>query len=199
VEPRWLAFLGVAAILTVTPGPDMAVVTRSALANGWSAAVRTTLGINLGLLVWAIAAAVGVAALLAASAAAFTVFKLVGAAYLIVLGVRAFRSRESDTPVGASSGAFRRGLFANLLNPKIGVFYTTLLPQFVVPGHSVLAQSLGLALAHNALGLLWLPAYAKLVVRAGELLRRPRIRRSLDRVTGVVLVGLGVRLALDRR
>lgn len=196
---HWLPFLGVAALLTITPGPDMAIVTRSALERGWSAAVGTTLGINLGLLLWAVAAAVGVAALLAASAVAFGVIKLLGAAYLIYLGVTALRARERAPETPATAGAFRKGLLTNLLNPKIGVFYTTLLPQFVNRGHSVLAQSLALALAHDLMGLLWLPLYAGLVVRGGDVLRRPRVRKALDRVTGSVLVALGIRLAVEHR
>jgi threonine/homoserine/homoserine lactone efflux protein len=196
---HWLPFLAVAALLTITPGPDMAIVTRSALDQGWRAAVRTTLGINLGVLVWAVAASVGLAALLAASALAFTVLKIAGAVYLIYLGITALRARPPEAPRTGGTRAFRRGLVANLLNPKIGVFYTTLLPQFVDRHHSVVAQSVSLALAHDLMGLIWLPFYAWLVVRTGALLRRPGIRKGLDRLTGTVLIGLGIRLALERR
>ncbi|MBX5469979.1 MAG: LysE family translocator [Thermoleophilaceae bacterium] len=180
----------------------MAVVTRSALERGWGAAVRTTLGVNAGLLAWAGAAAVGLAALLSASAEAFTVLKLVGAAYLVVLGAQSWRAArrppsEPERDRGGSS--FRRGLLTNLLNPKIGVFYSTLLPQFVDQRHDVLAQSLALATIHNLLGLVWLPLYGALVVKAGDRLRRPRVRALLERATGTVLIGLGLRLAVERR
>ncbi|HEU4656096.1 MAG TPA: LysE family translocator [Capillimicrobium sp.] len=201
MESQYVAFLALAALLTVTPGPDMAIVTRSALDGGVRAAVRTTLGINAGLLAWALAAALGVAAVLAASAEAFTALKLAGAAYLVWLGIQALR-RSRRLPAATPAPpcrAFRDGLVANLLNPKIGVFYATVLPQFVVPGRSVVLQSVALALAHNLMGLLWLPAYARVVVWAGDVLRRPRVRRALDRVTGTALIGLGAAVALERR
>jgi RhtB (resistance to homoserine/threonine) family protein len=207
VEARWLAFLAVAAILTITPGPDMAIVTRSALDGGWRAAVRTTLGINAGVLLWALAAAIGVAAVIEASAVAFTVLKLGGAVYLVVLGVRSLRVHAAAAPEDEAEagrgrsrgGPFRRGLITNLLNPKIAVFYSTFLPQFVDPHHSFLLQAIGLALAHNLMGLIWLPTYARIVIAAGDVLRRPRVRRALDRVTGIVLVAFGVRLAVQTR
>jgi threonine/homoserine/homoserine lactone efflux protein len=157
------------------------------------------LGVNLGLLVWAVGAAVGLAALLAASAVAFSALRILGVAYLIYLGTNAWRAAKPDVADERSAGAFRRGLLTNLLNPKIGVFYTTLLPQFVDRSHSVLAQSLALAIAHNLMGLLWLPLFGKLVVRARDKLSRPAIRKALDRLTGSVLIGLGIRLAVERR
>jgi threonine/homoserine/homoserine lactone efflux protein len=203
-----VAFSAVAALLTVTPGADMALVTRNALDGGQRAAFATTLGIVTGIMAWALLSAVGIAALLAASATAFSILKLAGAAYLVVLGVRAiWRSRGRATPernapperVGERGSPFLQGLLTNLLNPKIAVFYTTLLPQFIVPGDPVLIKSLVLAAIHNALGLVWLSGYAWAVTTAGDLLRRPRARRALDRLTGVVLIALGVRLALERR
>lgn len=204
MPPEYAAFLALAALLTITPGPDMAVVTRSSLDGGWGAGVRTTLGVNAGLLAWALAAAVGVAAVLAASATAFTALKLAGAAYLVVLGVQALRRASAHARALAAvpappRHAFRDGLMTNVLNPKIGVFYATVLPQFIVPGRSVVLQSVALALAHNLMGLVWLPAYARVVVWAGDVLRRPAVRRTLERITGVALIGLGVGLALDRR
>lgn len=203
MEPEYLAFLALAALLTITPGPDMAIVTRSALDGGWGAAVRTTLGINAGLLAWALAAALGVAAVVAASAEAFTALKLAGAAYLVWLGVQALRRAHAAVRAPIAPGpqrhAFRDGLLTNLLNPKIGVFYATVLPQFLVPGRSVVLQSVALALAHNVMGVLWLPAYARVVVWAGDVLRRPAVRRALERVTGVALIGLGAGVALERR
>jgi threonine/homoserine/homoserine lactone efflux protein len=204
-----LAFTGVAAVLTITPGIDMALVTRSALTVGRRPTFATTLGIITGLAIWGAASAVGIAALLAASATAFGVLKLVGAAYLVYLGVQTlWRARtrtthEDASPVGArempAGAAFRQGLLSNLLNPKIAVFYTTLLPQFVVAGDPVLAKSLLLTGIHVAMGLVWLTAYAWLVTRAGDLLRRPRARRALEAISGSVLVGLGIGLALERR
>jgi threonine/homoserine/homoserine lactone efflux protein len=197
----------VLALLTVVPGPDVAVVTRAALASGRSAAARATLGIVTGCLVWGLLTVAGLAAVLAASATAYTVVKFVGAGYLIFLGLQTlWRTRRgSAVPAAAaesgSSGGrpFRNGLLTNLLNPKIAVFYTTFLPQFIGPHDPVLATSLLLASIHAGLSLIWLSAYASVVARAGDVLRRGRARRALDAVSGFVLVGLGVRLALERR
>jgi threonine/homoserine/homoserine lactone efflux protein len=207
-----LAFIGVAALLTITPGADMAVVTRIALARGRRAAWLTSLGIINGLLCWAIAAALGLAALLNASATAFTVLKLAGAAYLILMGIQTlWRTRpsviwasaepEADPGIASRQGgwsAYRQGLLSNLLNPKIAVFYTTFLPQFMAPGDPVFATSLLLAGIHMSMGLIWLFAYTFLVTRAGDVLRRPRIKTAMERVTGTVLIGFGLRLGLAR-
>ena len=207
--PSILAFSGVAAILTITPGIDMALVTRAALTGGQRVAFPTTLGILSGLAIWGAASAVGVSALLATSATAFGALKLAGAAYLVYLGVQTLRRARSGAtselpatpgPREASAGAaFRQGLLSNLLNPKIAVFYATLLPQFVVAGDPVLTKSLLLTGIHVTMGLVWLTGYARVVTRAGDLLRGPRARRALEALTGSVLVGLGVALALDRR
>ncbi len=201
-----VAFSGVAALLTITPGVDMALVTSSALARGRRAALSTTLGIVSGLLAWGAVSALGIAALLAASATAFTVLKLAGAAYLVILGVRTLWSarsggREPERPRHEPDrrSAFRQGLVSNLLNPKIAVFYSTLLPQFLEPGDPVLAGSLLLTAIHAAMSLAWLTGYGALVAGAGDRLRRPAVRRALDAVTGSVLVALGVRLAFERR
>ncbi|MGI8586057.1 MAG: LysE family translocator [Thermoleophilaceae bacterium] len=206
------AFAGVAALLTISPGADMALVTRAALADGRGPAFATTLGICLGLVLWALASAVGLAALLSASATAFLVVKVAGATYLVALGVLALRRALRGGPAGGAGGvasaparhprrgsAFRQGLVSNLLNPKIAVFYTTVLPQFIAPGDPALAVSLVLVVIHVCLTLAWLSGYAYAVARAGEVLRRPIVRRALDALTGAVLVGLGVRLAFVQR
>lgn len=197
------AFAGVAMLLTITPGADMALVTRAALAGGRGEAFAVTLGIVSGLMVWAAASALGVAALLAASATAFTVLKVAGAAYLIALGlfalVTAGRTSEPEAEQTSSRSGFVVGLVTNLLNPKIAVFYSTLLPQFIGPGDPVLATSLVMAALHGALGIVWLTGYAWAVTAMGDVLRRPRVRTALDRVTGGVLVALGAGLLLERR
>jgi RhtB (resistance to homoserine/threonine) family protein len=199
-------FLAVAAIVIITPGVDMALVTRNALMHGRRAALLTALGINLGILFWVMAAALGLAALVATSAAAFAVVKFTGAVYLIYLGFQTFRSartrRQMDQPPArpAPSGqeAFRQGIASNLLNPKIAVFFTSLLPQFV-GAHSSAANLLLLGLLFNAMGVCWLLCYAAAAARGRSVLVRPRVKRTLDRLTGFVLIGLGVRLALESR
>jgi threonine/homoserine/homoserine lactone efflux protein len=198
-----LAFLAVAALLIVTPGPDMAMITKNALTGGRRDAFLCSFGICTGLVVWAFATAVGVAALVAASATAFAVLKVVGAAYLVVLGLRTlWRSRHTGALEAAptsSRRAYREGLLSNLLNPKVAVFYTTFLPQFVEPGQPVLVRSLMLAGLHIAMSVVWLAAFASAVARAGHVLRRPRVRRVLERLTGTALVALGLRLATAKR
>jgi RhtB (resistance to homoserine/threonine) family protein len=195
-----LPFLAVAAVVVVTPGVDMALVTRNAIGSGRRAALATATGINVGIAFWSLAAALGLAAVVAASAEAFTAVKLVGAAYLVWLGIQALRSR-GERPAAAATGtrgAFRQGLVSNLLNPKIAVFFTSLLPQFVGPDAGV-AGLLLLGALFNAMGVAWLCAYGLLVARGRDVFARPRVRRTIDRVSGAVLVGLGVRLAFEER
>lgn len=196
-----LAFAGVAALLTITPGVDMALVARSAITDGRGAALATTFGVTSGLLTWALASALGVAALLAASATAYDVLRAAGAAYLIWLGVRALmRAGEQDAAAwrGRRRSPYVTGLVSNLTNPKIVVFYSTVLPTFIPHGASVFTWSLVLASIHALQGLAWLSAYAWAVTRARSFVDRPRVRRALDRLSGTVLVGLGVRLAVER-
>jgi RhtB (resistance to homoserine/threonine) family protein len=201
-----LVFVGVVALLTITPGADMAMVARSVFTGGRRDAFATTLGISAGCLVWAFASAVGVAALLAASRTAYDALRLVGAAYLVWLGVQSLlaarRGAAEPEPVanaGERRPSLRQGLLTNLFNPKIAVFYSTFLPQFIAPGDPVVALSLALAGVHIALGVAWLSLYAWLLHRAVAAFKGSRLRRALDAVTGTVLVGLGLRLAAERR
>jgi len=200
-------FLGVIALLTITPGADMAMVGRSVLMGGRRAAFATTLGIGAGCLVWALASAAGVAAVLAASETAYDTLRLVGAAYLVFLGVQSLwaAAHSYGEPPPLALGArgaslrrpFRQGLLTNLFNPKIALFYTTFLPQFIGPGDPVLFLSIAMAGVHIVLGIVWLSAYAWLLDHAVETFRGSRIRRVLDSVTGGVLVALGIRVAAD--
>jgi threonine/homoserine/homoserine lactone efflux protein len=190
-----LPFVAVAAVVIVTPGVDMALVTRNALLHGRAAALATSFGVVTGTFGWTLAAAFGIAALVRASAEAFTAIKLAGALYLVWLGVQALRRREGLTVVPARVSPFRQGLICNALNPKIAVFFTSLLPQF----GSTLPQLLALGFLFNVLGLAWLTFYAVVAARGRAFLQRPRVRAALDRLSGVVFVALGVRLALERR
>jgi threonine/homoserine/homoserine lactone efflux protein len=199
-----LPFLAVAIVVVITPGVDMAVVTKNALVHGRRQALATALGVNAGVAAWTVAAAFGLAAVVQASAAAFSAIKFAGALYLVYLGAQAVRRARrgqaetplADSPLG-SAGAFRQGLVTNLLNPKIAVFFTSLLPQFV--DHGTLPALLLLGALFNVLGLLWLTSYALLAARGRVVLQRPRVKSALDYLSGFVLVGLGVRLALERR
>ena len=198
-----LLFLGVIALLTITPGADMAMVSRSVFLGGRPAAFATTLGIGAGCMVWAIASAAGVAAVLAASETAYDTLRLVGAAYLVWLGVqsllaaRSGRLEHAGTTRLTRQSPFRQGLLTNLFNPKIALFYTTFLPQFIRPGDPVLLLSIAMAGVHIALGIVWLSAYAWLLDRAVDAFKSSRLRRTLDAVTGTVLIALGIRVAAD--
>jgi RhtB (resistance to homoserine/threonine) family protein len=196
--------------LIVVPGPDTALVTKNAILHGRRAALGTALGVNLGLVLWTLAAALGLAAVVRASAVAFTALKLVGAAYLIWLGVQALRAARHHSATGVTGGAvrsrrlgglggFRQGLTSDLSNPKIAVLFTSLLPQFVAARSATLMPFLLLGSIFVAMTLIWLCAYALVAVKASETLRRPPIAKALERVTGIVLIGFGVRLATESR
>ena len=197
-----LAATGVLAVLTVVPGPDMAVVTKRAVACGWRDGLRTVGGIAAGLLVWGLLTVVGLAAVLAASATAYTVVKLAGAAYLVFLGVQSllqsrrgrFGPRAAATP-GAAGNPWRTGLVSNVFNPKIAVFYTGLLPTLAPAGLSPHAGMALLVLLHAALTVAWLGSYVLVLAKARAFFERPAVRRAMDRVTGVVLIGFGVKVA----
>jgi threonine/homoserine/homoserine lactone efflux protein len=207
IDGSLLAFAGVAAVIVVVPGPDMALVLRNGLRGGRRAALATAVGVTVGLVAWALAAALGLAALLHASAAAFAVLKLAGAAYLALLGLRllvdSFRGRGGAAPATATAigpgAAFRQGLLTNLLNPKVAVVFTTLIPQFVEPGDGAAVRTVALAALFVLMGLAWLTAYALAVTAIGRAFARPAVRAWSERVTGAVLVALGVRLAFERR
>lgn len=198
-----LAFIGVALVVIVTPGQDTALTVRNTLAGGRSAGIRTAAGVVCGQAVWALAASAGVAALLVASEPAFVALKLAGAAYLIYLGVQALiAALRRHAPVDGERGApaprgheLRQGLLSNLGNPKMAVFFSSLLPQFA----DSFSGLLGLGLIVCALTMLWLSAYAIALARAGDVLRRPRVRRTIEAVTGTALVALGLRLAAAER
>jgi threonine/homoserine/homoserine lactone efflux protein len=193
------AFLGVSALVIVTPGQDTALTIRNSLVGGRRGGVQTAVGVALGQLVWALATSVGVAAVLRASEPAFLALRLLGAAYLLYLGAQALWSalrREPDhaAPAGRSHGpALRQGFVSNLGNPKMAVFFTSLLPQFAGSFSGLIA----LGLVFSTMTLVWLAGYALAVAKAGDLLRRPRVRRSIEAVTGTVLVALGLRLATE--
>ena len=210
LDARFGAYLAVAALLIVTPGPDTALVTRHALLAGRRAASFTTLGIGAGSVVWALASVLGIAALLERSVVAFTVFKFAAAVYLGYLGLRSllvgFQGHKQTTVTTpalqatqiAERAAFRQGLLNNLLNPKAGAIFATALPQFISPGDPPLRLVL-MMLAYEAILLSWLNLYGYLVSRAGQSRLGSRVREILQGVTGAVLIALGVRLAFERQ
>ena len=209
-DARFGAYFAIAVLLIVTPGPDMALVTRNALLAGRRAASFTTLGIGAGSVIWALASVGGIAVLLEKSVVAFTICKFVGAAYLGFLGLRSLSayargSKQVDVstpPLHATylrkQVAFRQGFLGNLLNPKAGAIFATIFPQFIAPGDSPLRLMLML-FVFEAILLSWLSLYGYLVSRAGQSRFGTRIRTMLQGVTGVVLLALGVRIAFEQK
>ncbi|MEO5576478.1 MAG: LysE family translocator [Gaiellaceae bacterium] len=191
-------FLAVAEVVICTPGQDTALTIRNALLGGRHSGVATALGVALGQALWTVAAAAGVVAILRASQPAFTGLRLAGAAYLVYLGLRslaaALSGRQHEQSARSKPGGWlRQGLLSNLANPKMAIFFTSLLPQF----GEAFTTLLGLGLLFSLLTFFWLAAYGIAAARARRLLARVRVRRAFDAVTGAVLVALGLRVVVQ--
>jgi threonine/homoserine/homoserine lactone efflux protein len=213
IDSQILAFTGIAAVLTVTPGSDTMLVMRSVLARGQRAGLWTTLGICCGLFIHAALSALGLSWILLNSSVAYEIVKSLGACYLIFLGCQslwqAFRRRAGETGALTENSATMRqvaggralieGMLNNVLNPKVAVFYLAFLPQFIGAGDPVLAKSLLLAAIHCVMGIIWLSLVTFLLGRMRALLARPRVKQALEAATGFVLIGFGLRLAVERR
>lgn len=202
------AFVAAVLLISASPGPAMALILRRAALRGFAGAVPTVLGLEAGLYLWALFAAAGLAALVAASQVALVVLRVVGAAFLLYLGIRAWRSAWSGSQAApdlaaASSApgrlkAFGEGVLVMLANPKAAVFMIAFYPQFVPAGRSLFASTALLALLQVAIEICLYLTLAALVGRAGEWFRRSAVRRRLDAISGTVLIGLGVRMATER-
>ncbi|MEU5407147.1 LysE family translocator [Nocardia asteroides] len=202
-----LSFTLASVVLVLLPGPDTLVVVRSLVRGGRAAGIRTAAGVLCGLGVWVVAAVLGLSALLRASEIGYEVLKIVGAAYLVWIGVQSLRALRQPVaavePVGSSTapldrmGSFGSGFLTDILNPKIGVLFVSFLPGFVPEGYSPVWTTLGLGAVYIALTALYCAA---LVVASGSIsawMQTARIRRRIDALTGLVLVGFGVRLATE--
>jgi threonine/homoserine/homoserine lactone efflux protein len=222
IDPMIIAFTGVALLLTLTPGADTLLVVRSVISRGQRAGFMAMLGISTGLFGHATLSALGLSVILVRSAAAFEIVKLAGAGYLVYLGGRSIWSalrrkpghsglgpdmESNQPPYGlqpslATAGArksYFEGLTTNLLNPKVAIFYLAFLPQFIHPGEAVLAKSLLLAGIHFILGIIWLSLVTLFLGKMRRWITHPRTQRVLESVTGVILIGFGLRLAVERR
>ena len=206
-----LAFVGVCVLITLVPGLDTALVTRNVILRGRRAGIVTALGTSSGLFVHAMAVALGVSTILMRSATAFEAIKLAGAAYLGLLGLLALRASlrrtgsAGDPAPQAGAPRFPRlthpylqGLLTNVTNPKAIAFFLTFLPQFLGTGPGAVSKALALAVIPVALSLLWLTLYATFIGRIAATLRRPAVQRWQERLLGVVFIGFGVRLAVER-
>jgi threonine/homoserine/homoserine lactone efflux protein len=209
-----LAFVSLAVVVIVTPGPDTALTIRNTMAGGRAAGLGTAVGVCSGQAIWTLAAAAGVAALLVASEPAFLALKYAGAAYLVFLGLQtllgALRPGRRDQPAEAPvkprlrsrlspRSALRQGLISDLANPKMAVFYTSLMPQFTPSEGPAFPVLVGLGLLFSAMTFSWLALYATAVDRLSAFLARSGVRRAIDAAMGTVLVALGGRLAVERR
>ncbi len=205
----FLAFIGVSLVVIVTPGPDTAITIRNTLMGGRLGGVFTALGVATGQIVWALATSAGIVAVLVASEPLFLAIKYAGAAYLIFLGLQALRQafRGAGCQEGDVSAArperrltalpcFRQGLISDLGNPKMAIFFASLLPQFAAP---TFAGLLFLGIVFAMMTFAWLALYAVVIAKAGDLLRRHNIRRVIEAVTGTLLIGLGARIAAEQR
>jgi threonine/homoserine/homoserine lactone efflux protein len=208
----FLAFLGVSLIVIMTPGPDTAMTIRNTLLGGRMGGVATALGIAAGQTIWASATAIGVVALLTASAPLFLVVKYAGATYLVVLGLQALRQaiwpaaeRLGVRPAAALGArlapmsAVRQGVISDLGNPKMAIFFASLLPQFAPTSGTAFAALMLLGIIFSLMTFVWLTLYAIVVARAGDLMRRASVRRVIEGVAGTVLIALGLRIAAEQR
>lgn len=192
-----IGFVLVAAVVICTPGPDTALTLRNTLLGGRGNGLRTAQGVAVGQALWTLAASAGAAALVAASQPVFVAVRVVGAAYLVWLGLQslrmAVRGRSAEVAPRGSSAGFRQGLLSNLASPKMAVFFTSLLPQF----GTGFGELLVLGLVFASMTLIWLSAAALVVARTNRVLARGRVRRALDAFTGLALAALGIRVATE--
>jgi threonine/homoserine/homoserine lactone efflux protein len=211
VNPSLLSFVAISAIVIASPGPDTALTIRNALLGGRAAGILTTSGIVTGQAIWALAASAGIVSILIASEALFRGVQIAGALYLIWLGAqslyRACRRREPlpahsralSTVELSRSPAFRQGLISNLANPKMAVFFASILPQFARESGPIFAQLIALGLVFCTMTFAWLSLYAVLVSKMRDVFTASRVRRVLEGLTGAALLTLGWRLATSER
>ncbi|RRV10301.1 LysE family translocator [Pseudomonas sp. v388] len=204
IADNLLAFTLAATLLTLTPGLDTALILRTATVEGKQQALRAALGINVGCLLWGAAVAFGLGALIAVSELAFNLLKYCGAAYLCWLGLNMLlRPRTSLSPMQTDrkpgTGWFFKGVTGNLLNPKIGIFYVSFLPQFIPQGAPLVAWTFGLVAIHVVIGLLWSMTLIAATQPLAGVLRRGPVIKWMDRTTGLIFVLFAARLALSKR
>ena len=193
-----VSFAGIAVLVSLTPGPATALVVRSAALHGRREALLVTFGNSTGIFMWAIASVLGISALVAASETAFWVLKIVGAVVLLYLGVQALRGTKADAPAERTARtSFGTGLMTSFANPKLAVFFIALFPQFVGERGDVLPTTLAMAAMIVCFDFVWYSTLAVLASRAKAGFMASRAGRWMERVTGTVLIALGLRVALD--
>lgn len=203
----FFTFLILSLFVVMSPGIDTALITKRTIADGRTDGYKMGLGITAGSLVHTFAAAFGLSAILMQSAAAFEVIKYAGAVYLIYLGLSSFislkRKKNSDIETEVKSdmkkSAFKQGLLSNVLNPKVAMFFLTFLPQFVKAGENAQQQLIIMGIIYTLLSIFWFFLYVYFINYMREWLMSPKVQRVMDKATGAVLIGFGLKLALDKQ
>ncbi|MBG9447352.1 LysE family translocator [Cytobacillus firmus] len=203
----FFTFLILSLFVVMSPGIDTALITKRTISDGRTDGYKMGLGITAGSLVHTFAAAFGLSAILMQSAAAFEVIKYAGAVYLIYLGLSSFislkRKKNSDIETEVKSdmkkSAFKQGLLSNVLNPKVAMFFLTFLPQFVKAGENAQQQLIIMGIIYTLLSIFWFFLYVYFINYMREWLMSPKVQRVMDKATGVVLIGFGLKLALDKQ
>lgn len=194
--------------LIILPGPDTAMATKNTLIAGKIGGVKTVFGTCVALLIHTLAAVIGLSALIVKSALLFSIFKYVGAVYLVYIGIKALlavRKTEDlntdDIPINNDNkhtSCFRQGFLTNLLNPKVAVFFLTFLPQFLNPNHNTFIQLLVMGLTYLILTVIWFAFYIFLIDKISAFMKKPKTQRYIQGITGIVLIGFGIKLAFER-
>jgi len=201
-----LTFLLLSSFVVMSPGVDTALITKRTVSEGRTSGYRMAMGITAGSLVHTFAAAFGLSAILMQSALAFEIVKYVGAIYLIYLGVSSFMTRKKQETeenlkdqIKPGQSAFKQGLLSNVLNPKVAMFFLTFLPQFVTPGSSSIQQLLMMGVIYTFLSISWFFVYVFFINYLRSWLLSAKVQRAMDRATGLVLIGFGVKLAFSKQ
>ncbi|MEG0471414.1 MAG: LysE family translocator [Solibacillus sp.] len=199
-------FIITCVLLIILPGPDTAIVTKNTVVGGRNAGIQTLIGSCIGLVIHTVAAVAGLSAIIVKSAVAFSVLKYVGAAYLCYLGIRTLmnmRARKNQVDeetlvVAKGSTFFKQGFITNVTNPKVAVFFLTFLPQFLAPGSEPFWSFLLMGIIYTVLTLLWFVFYVFLLGAIRNFMKRPATQSVIEVLTGSVLIGFGMKLALEK-
>ncbi|EOP25437.1 MULTISPECIES: LysE family translocator [Bacillus] len=205
---NYLLFIIMSICLIILPGPDTAMATKNTLVAGKMGGVKTVFGTCVALLIHTLAAVIGLSALIVKSALLFSIFKYVGALYLIYIGIKALLAVKNKEGVNTNdvsinndkehTSCFRQGFLTNLLNPKIAVFFLTFLPQFLNPSHNTFIQLLVMGLTYLVLTIIWFTFYIFLIDKISAFMKKPKTQRYIQGLTGIVLIGFGIKLALEK-
>ncbi|PEQ01132.1 LysE family translocator [Bacillus toyonensis] len=205
---NYLLFIIMSICLIILPGPDTAMATKNTLVAGKMGGVKTVFGTCVALLIHTLAAVIGLSALIVKSALLLSIFKYVGALYLIYIGIKALLAVKNKEGVNTNdvsinndkehTSCFRQGFLTNLLNPKIAVFFLTFLPQFLNPSHNTFIQLLVMGLTYLVLTIIWFAFYIFLIDKISAFMKKPKTQRYIQGLTGIVLIGFGIKLALEK-